>query len=435
MKRTLLMVVLLWGSLGAGMWNPASAQRNQPHPNPLKKGPNLALNITSPKQPVRTTYLNVGLMTNIYQLKGIGINALSSIVQSDMKGLQVTGLANITGRNASGFQLGGIANAAGWNAQGLQIGGLMNVAGNRSQGWQIAGLGNVTGKTSSGLTLGGLMNLAGREAQGLQIAGLANIAGDYQNGVAVAGLMNVAGEKTNGAQVSALLNISGGQTRGAQVAALGNVGIKVNGFQLSALANLCMGSLKGLQLAPGNYAGEVKGMQVGLANFCGGRVKGLQLGLVNHSKDSTAHQVGLVNLRPNTRVQMLVYGGNQTKLNVGVRFKNRHTYSLIGLGTHYFDLNDSFSGGISYRTGLYYALTPRLEISGDLGYVHLENFDNEDEQTPARMYALQVRINLEYQVSSRFRLFLTGGYGATRYYNQDRCYEKKPLVEAGIVLF
>ena len=43
----------------------------------------------------------------------MGINAISSVAQSDMTGFQVSGLASITGRHASGIQLGGIANVAG----------------------------------------------------------------------------------------------------------------------------------------------------------------------------------------------------------------------------------------------------------------------------------------------------------------------------------
>ena len=99
----------------AGMSTPAFAQKK----DKLKKGPNISLNISAKKDSVKTTYLNIGLLTNIYQLKGIGINAVSSVVQNDMTGFQISGLASITGRHASGFQLGGIANVAGGNANGI----------------------------------------------------------------------------------------------------------------------------------------------------------------------------------------------------------------------------------------------------------------------------------------------------------------------------
>ena len=70
----------------AGMSTPAFAQKK----DKLKKGPNISLNISAKKDSVKTTYLNIGLLTNIYQLKGIGINAVSSVVQNDMTGFQIS---------------------------------------------------------------------------------------------------------------------------------------------------------------------------------------------------------------------------------------------------------------------------------------------------------------------------------------------------------
>ena len=126
----------------AGMSTPAFAQKK----DKLKKGPNISLNISAKKDSVKTTYLNIGLLTNIYQLKGIGINAVSSVVQNDMTGFQISGLASITGCHASGFQLGGIANVAGGNANGIMLSGLMNVAGGKANGIQFSGLGNIARK-------------------------------------------------------------------------------------------------------------------------------------------------------------------------------------------------------------------------------------------------------------------------------------------------
>ena len=60
----------------------------------------------------------------------------------------------------------------------------------------------------------------------------------------------------------------------------------------------------------------------------------------------------------------------------------------------------NFSGCVFYRAGLYYPIASKLELSGDLGYFHIENFENEDAETPERMYSLQARINLEYKISN-----------------------------------
>ena len=94
-----------------------------------------------------------------------------------------------------------------------------------------------------------------------------------------------------------------------------------------------------------------------------------------------------------------------------------------------------FSTGVFYRAGLYYPIASKLELSGDLGYFHIENFENEDAETPERMYSLQARINLEYKFKSRISFFTSGGYGMTRYYDKNKFYEKKPIFEAGVILF
>ena len=159
-KKRIAAIILL--GCCAGLTTPAIAQKK----NKLKKGPNISLNISAKKDSIKTTYLNLGLLTNIYRLQGVGINAISSVVQSDMTGFQVSGLASITGRHASGIQLGGIANVAGANANGVMLSGLMNVAGNRANGIQISGLGNIAGNTSRGVTIGGIMNLAEEQPQG-----------------------------------------------------------------------------------------------------------------------------------------------------------------------------------------------------------------------------------------------------------------------------
>lgn len=463
MKMNTRMAAIILLGYCAGFSTPAIAQKK----DKLKKAPNISVNISTKKDSIKTTYFNLGLLTNIYRMEGVGINAISSVVQKDMNGFQISGLASITGNNASGIQLGGIANVAGNNANGIMLSGLMNVAGNKGNGVQISGLGNVAGQNSRGLTIGGLINLAGNEAQGLQIAGMANIAGKRQNGVALSALSNVAGEGTKGGQVSGILNISGGEVEGAQVAAIGNVGVDVNGMQFSAISNIaageikglqfcgavniavktenalqfagltnvCQGKLRGIQFAPGNFAGEVSGAQIGLLNLCGGNVKGIQIGIINHSKDTTAHKIGLVNINPKTRIQMMMFAGNTSKLNAAVRFKNRCIYTMLGVGTHFLDLNDKFSGCVFYRTGLYYPIAKNLEISGDLGYFHVENFRNEDDETPERMYSLQARVNLEYHIKSKLGLFVSGGYGMTRYYDKNKFYEKKPIIEFGIILF
>ena len=297
---------------------------------------------------------------------------------------------------------------------GLSVNILSSVVGRNMNGMQIAGLSNMTlassianiaGENSAGLVIGGLMNICGENAAGVHLGGITNIAGGNFRGVALAGLLGVAGGSVNGVQISGLGNITAED---------------LHGIQVSALLNVTGKEMTGLQLSPVNMAIRAKGLQIGLVNYYKENLDGFQLGLVNAN--------------PNTRIQPMIFGGTATKFNAGVRFKNNLYYTILGAGTHYLDLNDKFSASFFYRAGIELPLYKQLFISGDLGYQHIETFRNKDYGYPARLYALQARVNLEYRFNERIGVFLTGGYGGSRYYNKGVTYDKGIIVEGGVVL-
>lgn len=346
---------------------------------------------TQPADSTQTTYLNLGLFSNMNRLNGVGINAFGSVVQRNMNGVQFSGLANLAGGSMRGLQIGGISNVNGNNLAGVSISGLVNISGNQAKGVLITGLTNIAGDNTGGVMISGIINVTGNKASGVQLAGLANVTGEKFSGVMASGLLNV-------------------------------VGKTLNGIQLSGLANVVGGQLNGVQAGLFNYATNARGLQLGLVNYYKDEMKGFQLGLVNAN--------------PETKVQMMVFGGNSTKLNVGVRFKNRLFYTILGGGTHYLDFGDKFSAAAFYRAGLELPLYKNLFISGDLGYQHIETFKNKDYiDVPARLYALQARLNLEYRFTKKFGIFATGGYGGSRYYNKNKGYDKGVIAEAGVVLF
>lgn len=385
----------------------------------LKKGVNLAINITDKKKDPPRTYLNLGLISNYPCLTGIGINAISSITHYHSKGFQVAGITNVTGLNVAGFQLSGIANVTGKNTQGIAIAGLMNVTGNSMSGISLSALGNVAGLNQNGISISGLITIAGRNSSGINVAGLANVTRRTQEGVVLAGLMNVAGESMNGIQLTSLLNVAGSKNNGVQLAALGNIAVEN----------------RGLQLGIANYGDQNRGLQAGIANISSQTGKGLQLGILNISQDSTAHQIGCININPHTHVQMIISGGNLNKVNVAVRFKNRHTYTEWGAGAFYLDLDRKLSASAFYRGGVYCSLLPRLELSADAGFYHIETLDNKNDGLPARLYALQPRINLEYRLGRKIGIFASGGYSWTREYGHSGIFDHKATFEAGVVLF
>lgn len=361
---------------------------------------------TQPLDSLQTTYLNLGLFSRMNRLCGVGVNTIWSVVDQDVKGMQVSGLANVTGNNFSGIQVSGLTNVNGNNSSGILVTGLANVTGNNSRAIQVSGLANIAGTRGDGIMISGLLNLAGSYASGFHISGLANVGGGDLRGVAASGLLNIAADNLTGVQVSGLLNVAGDNAKG---------------IQLAGVMNVTGRTTQGLQISLFNYSEKVNGLQIGLVNFYKKEMKGFQLGLINAN--------------PDTKVQLMLFGGNLSKINIGARFKNQRYYTILGGGTHYLGFGEKISGCLYYRAGAEFQLYKNLYISGDLGYQHIETFSNKGDDIPARLYALQARMNLEYKFTDKFALFASGGYGTDRYYNQSKTFDKGIIAEAGIILF
>jgi hypothetical protein len=251
----------------------------------------------------------------------------------------------------------------------------------------------------------------------VQFGVISTVATEGGHGLQLAGVSNTSAHVFNGLQLSALNNVTGGMNRGVQLAGLLNVS--------SAMT-------RGLQLATFNYADSLNGAQIGLFNIARKRPKGWQVGVVNLSYDSIGHKIGLVNINPTTTIDYMLYGGSSTKTNLAARYRNKSTYSIIGVGTHFMGLDSKFSGAIFYRLGQYVQLSPKWSLSGDIGYYHVETFHKNSDEGPERLYSLQARINADYQFSKKYGAFASVGWGLTRYYNRNETYRNRPLFELGL---
>ncbi|MBR1769968.1 MAG: hypothetical protein IJ748_05875 [Bacteroidales bacterium] len=333
----------------------------------------------------REANINIGLSGDADTLRGVQFELFSSVVRSEGHGLSNGIFTALTRKNFSGVQLSAINNMIGGKMSGVQASAISSIA-SRVSGVQAAGMNNVCVRNLKGLQLGGISNTAFGVEKGAQISGIMNV---------------------------------------------------------------CANEMNGFQFAVFNYCDTIKGNQLGVVNICVSHPKGVQVGIVNYARtDSSANynetewefplrnkKIGLVNISNKTKIQMLLYGGNSTRINIAARFLNPKTYSVLGLGTHYMGLSKDFSGSAFYRTGLWIAPTQKTILSSDLGFYHIETFENADESTPERLYSLQGRVNFEYKVKSVFSLFFSCGYGMTRYYNQNEFYRKRFLFDAGIILF
>ena len=256
---------------------------------------------------------------------------------------------------------------------------------------------------------------------------------DTVKGVQFSPISNIA-EHASGFQMSAFSNVSYDGMKGFQLSALNNIVIgRANGLQLTGFTNQNIGTLRGVQIAFRNATDTLRGVQVGLFNITNRDYqKGVQVGLVNFSRDTRSKRYGLININPDTRIDAMAFAGTSSKANMALRFRNRSTYNIIGAGTHYMGLNDKFSGALFYRIGQYFQLTPKLSLSGDVGFFHIETFQEHSTDMPERLYSLEARLNLDYQLSKKWGMFGTIGYGHTRYYNQNSLFRNRMIGEVGL---
>lgn len=255
---------------------------------------------------------------------------------------------------------------------------------------------------------------------------------DSLKGVQLNAISNYA-YNAKGLQLTGFSNISSSPLRGIQLSGVTNIAMGVDkGMQLSGIHNISSGYMRGMQWGASNYAEELDGVQIGLLNTAQKHTKGWQVGLINYTKDTSGRKIGLVNVNPQTTIDWMVFGGTSSKLNGAIRFRNKSTYSILGVGTHYMGFDEKFSGAIFYRIGQFKQLSPKLSLSGDIGYYHIETFKKHSNDGPSQLFSIQARINADYQLSPRTALFASVGYGDTRYYYHELKYRHRMLAEAGL---
>ena len=234
-------------------------------------------------------------------------------------------------------------------------------------------------------------------------------------------------------QLSSVSNASANTFNGLQLSSVSNITNGMDrGLQLSGLLNVSSAMMGGWQWGAVNFTDSLNGLQIGAFNVARKRPKGWQIGLVNLSYDSLGHKIGLVNVNPKTDIDLMMYGGSSTKANIAMRFRNRSTYNVVGVGTHFMGLDSKFSGAVFYRLGQYFHVSPKWSLSGDLGYYHVETFDRNSTDKPERLYSLQARINADYKITEKIGAFASVGWGLTRYYDRNETYRDRPLIELGL---
>ena len=361
-----------------------------------------------------STLLNIGLLSSMNRLEGVGLNILGGNVREDVRGAQISGIFNTVRGHMLGMQVSGITSVNAGGFTGISISGLFGIHGKKSTGLSTALLGNMVDEEYHGLLLGGLANVDTGNFKGIALAGLGNLITGSQRGMNLSALLNVTGGSSSGILIAGIGNINAKTYTGLNASLMGNVcGEGFTGLQLSVLANVTTG-LSGMQIGAVNIASEGKGVQVGLYNY--------------HHENFDGLQLGLINANPSTRLEAMLSTGSMSMLSAGLRFKNSWNYTILSLGVNNYDLH-GVDLSLGYRAGIWYAIKNNLSLSGDLGIMHDGNMTKKKGRTN-RIYSLQARVNLEYQFSDPLSLFLSGGYQNSRDYH-GHGFSKGLFLEAG----
>jgi hypothetical protein len=316
-------------------------------------------------------------------LKGVSINLFNGINYGKMNGVQFAGIYSRTDSAANGFS--------------------------------FAGLYNIQRGSFTGLATSGLMNINRWNLHGIQASAVQNIEITDLEGAQVAGFMNVVGGTLKGMQIAAGFNVVNSSHPSVQLAGIVNFGLHdVQGVQVAGIAN---------------YATSLSGVQIGILNFTQ-HLRGAQIGIVNYSADTNAVKIGLVSINPRTQVRPVLYWSNVSTYNVGMRFMNRLTYSMIGFGTPYDPMRFESSGLLFYRLGVYHKID-HVILSSDLGISYLLFFSSSHGDSGL---SREARINAEYAFPKGISLFASGGYATRNYFFGDRATQWRPIAEIGIIL-
>jgi hypothetical protein len=262
--------------------------------------------------------------------RGLQFGELADWTGGHASGLQIGAGANIVAGDVRGVQIGGVTNLAGGDVTGLQIGGGLNVVGRDVDGIQIGGVANLTSGDQAGLQLAGGVSAA-RNSRVLQIGGVTSVTRGDVRGGQIGGGASIAGDDLVGLQLAGVSNVTGGHVRGLQLAGGGNYAGEVRGAQVGGVTNIGR-DVQGLQLSILNVGGDVQGLQLGVINVAR-RVQGLQLGLVNVAGELRGESIGLVNVVRDGYRAAEAWASDLMPLQAGVKLGGRHAYSLLAAGS------------------------------------------------------------------------------------------------------
>lgn len=307
-----------------------------------------------------TANFNLSLFqTNLGSIKGVGIGVAYTLVHDDLRGINFNG--GITKINS------------------------------RLNGFTLSGLGNIIKSGATGWEAAGLFNISEKKIKGVQTAGVFN----YLIG------------ELKGAQLSLVVNIANLNVKGAQLGNSNIVGQNLKGVQIGTTFNAVADTLEGAQIAPGNMAGEVRGVQAGVLNVSTVN-HGLMLGIINVADYQYGIPVGVVNVATkNGGAEWIIYASNFTSIATGIKINAAKFVTILEAGYNEYESHDNTSWTLGARYGYDFDIGKYYKITPDIGYVQI--FDSENVNSKSE-FAVQGRILGQVAFSKNIRFFAGVGY-------------------------
>ncbi|MEE9386064.1 MAG: caspase family protein [Nannocystaceae bacterium] len=347
------------------------------------QGAQVALGVSSSGGMVHGAQLSIGLNHAKGPLEGGQAAVGANIVEGDVRGVQLAVGGNIAAGHVDGFQGSLGINVAADGVSGVQASAGINVARKKIHSGQV---GNV--------------NVA-PDVSGAQLSiGLNHAKGPLEGGQAAVGANIVEGD-VRGVQLAVGGNITAGHVDGFQ----GSLGINlaaggVSGVQASAGINVARKEVDGGQVGNVNVAPDVSGAQIGLLNLATGRVDGVQIGLVNYADDADA-SIGLIGITRKGGVRVDAFTSDIAVLNLAVRLRARHTYTMFAVGAHPSGSGAGVLAGLGFG-GYWYPVPDRIWLALDavaMGFMPQFRF----RENPVLVESL--RLTIGAQAGSRFSVW------------------------------
>lgn len=254
------------------------------------------------------------------------------------------------------------------------------------------------------------LNVVNNNIKGVQLGAAANLLGGSLVGVQSSGIVNFLGGDFSGYQQSTVFNIVGKSFTGVQSAGAGNVvGGDFKGLQLGSTFNFVGKIMKGVQWSGVNVCAEMKGVQIGWINISQINHK-WQVGILNLAEEQKGIPIGLINISDNGNIQWQNYISNFAGFVTAARFISNNFVSSVEMGIDNlkseYDSSALFGFHYGYRLPIH-----KFGLEADLGFFHIENFDEDDNNDYPDNFALQLRFSTTFRINKWLEIY--AGFGGS----------------------